>query len=157
MSSSTDQRGPPEDRTDRLVRTLFLAAVRDGHYNTVLALLDEGADPRQELALYEAASRGHLHVARLLMRAGADPCRDNDSALTAAAAGGHTQIVRDLLAAGCDPSVHDHGPLRAAEEHGHHETARALREAGSYNPDLPGDSPGARLHAELRRRSRPDP
>jgi hypothetical protein len=45
-----------------------------------------------------------------------------------------------FLAAGTDISAHDHQALREAEINGHQEAARVLREAGSYNPLIPGEA-----------------
>jgi ankyrin repeat protein len=151
------ERPPPQDRTDRLIHALFLGAVQDGNYYTVLGLIGQGADPRDDFAVCEAAARGHLRILLLLSGAGADLRCHNDSPLCAAASNGHTDVVRELLLAGCDPSVHNHAPLRSAEKNGHLDTARVLRDAGSYNPDIPGDSPAQRAIASIRARFRPDP
>ena len=103
---------PPRDRFDMLVQALFVGAVKDGQFNTVHSLLGAGADPRNSLAVCEAAGRGHLEILRLLRHAGADLRRDNNSALSAASYNGHADVVREMLDAGCDYSVHNHGPLR---------------------------------------------
>lgn len=39
------------ERIDSLVRALFLGTARDGNYHTLHQLLNEGADPRDEVAL----------------------------------------------------------------------------------------------------------
>ena len=72
---------------------------------------------RKWTELHEAAKRGHLDTARLLLERGADPNArepgDNTTPLHWAAAHGHVDVVRALLDAGAD--VHGAGDLHERE------------------------------------------
>jgi len=72
---------------------------------------------RKWTELHEAAKRGHLDTARLLLERGADPNArepgDNTTPLHWAAALGHVDVVRALLDAGAD--VHGVGDLHEGD------------------------------------------
>jgi len=142
-----------DDRYDRLINNLLLAAAQDGNYHTVHALLVEGADPQGSgnAALKEAAARGYAQIVALLLHAGADVHADNEAPLLGAARSGDAATVKLLLDAGADASVHDFKPLRDARERGHEDVARLLQPPASTPA---GTSPLAEDLAEaLRKRA----
>jgi hypothetical protein len=88
--------------------------------------------------LHHAARRGHGRVARLLLRARADPNarnRDGESPLHLAAYAGDAGLVDMLLAAGGDPGAVTAGlretPLMFAARRGHGRVVAALLAAGA--------------------------
>ena len=93
--------------------------------------------PFEYSALHEASRKGYVHVASLLLDAGADVARTTafgDTALTLASCNGHLEVVRLLVAAGADPDdVNAFGDtgLILASYHGHDELAKALLDAGA--------------------------
>jgi ankyrin repeat protein len=74
-------------------------ASRAGHTETVVLLLDRGANihAEDEMALQWAAEKGHTETVALLLERGADIHADNDWPLQAAASNGHTDTVALLL------------------------------------------------------------
>jgi ankyrin repeat protein len=107
-----------------LMQQLYDAVV-EGDGVAVSRLLAAGADPNawvpgrtaswemvQSTALCEAAGRGRLEVARLLLEAGADPSRAADTGCTPlfiAASGGQLEVLRLLLVRGAAmDAVHRH-------------------------------------------------
>jgi uncharacterized protein len=137
----------------------LVEAVLAGDSASVTSLLDDGLPPdsRDEgsTPLYTAAAQGETELARLLLRAGADPNlrsggEQEGTPLCAAACHGHAEIVGALLAYGADPNLREDEwwtPLRWAAGQGHEDVARALLGAGA-NPDL-----GAPLAEAARRGS----
>ena len=104
--------------------------------------------------LHEAASKGHTETVLALLEAGADPnapgitlglgLLGSQTPLDAAANGGHTETVAALLKAGADPNAPgftlglgllgaSRTPLDAAADGGHTKTVSALLKAGA-NP-----------------------
>ena len=85
--------------------------------------------------LYMACLQGHVHVARLLLDAGAQRDQSDRSCKTplwVASRGGHMEIVRLLLQSSADKDRSNRNrttPLWVAAKHGHSEVARLLLQA----------------------------
>jgi hypothetical protein len=100
--------------------------------------------------LHYAASRGHVAIAWLLLRAGADPnaqATDKSAPLHAAASGGHLTIVRLLHCFGARLSPQDdfgETPLHFAAKSGNSASAHSLLVLGASAlvKDRLGDLPG---------------
>jgi hypothetical protein len=80
---------------------ILSVASREGHEEVVSLLLERRMGDKDR-ALVEAASCGRLGVVRLLVERGADPHRDDESAMRAAVEGRHAETARYLADAGCD-------------------------------------------------------
>ena len=87
--------------------TALVLAVTEGHSDTVLALLDAGADPDARevdmTALMIAASNGYADIVRTLLDSGANVSAKTETggtALGAALNAGHSDIVELLKVAG---------------------------------------------------------
>ena len=121
--------------------TMLAAAAKGDRSDTVLALLERGADLNKKVEgfdytpLHVAAQDGHSKVIQLLLTHGADPNLkgfDGWTPLHLAAFGGHTQATQLLLAHGAVAGIaNDDGstPSRLAEEEGHTTVARLLQQA----------------------------
>ncbi len=85
--------------------TALIQAARDGHWNTVAALIDAGAYIDQQVendgtALIAAAAAGHMDIVDLLVGTGADinlAVELDGNPLTAAARAGHFDVVSFLV------------------------------------------------------------
>jgi ankyrin repeat protein len=79
----------------------LVTASREGHPESVKALLDAGANVHSvnDLALRYASMNGHTEVVKLLLDKGADVHAENNYALIWARAYGHTETVKVLEAA----------------------------------------------------------
>jgi ankyrin repeat protein len=96
--------------------TALMAAATAGDLDTVMCLLDQGADVQRKredgyTALHGAALSGNVALAQLLLDRGADPnavyeitnpTYDLQTPATMAAWLGHTEVLRRLLAKGAD-------------------------------------------------------
>jgi hypothetical protein len=82
-------------------------ASRNGHYEMVTYLLENGADlqARDGTPLHWAAEMGHLNIVNLLLDQGADIHSQEDHALRWASVHGHENIVETLLKRGADVHV----------------------------------------------------
>ena len=85
-----------------------------------------------------AAQHGHVTIAEMLLNAGADVDRCNQSwgcsPLLQASQGGHGNLVTLLLKRGADLELPDRGgktPLMAAAEHGHFSVVKSLLSHGA--------------------------
>ena len=137
-------------------------AASKGHTETVLALLEAGADPNAPITLGlgligsqtpldAAADGGHTETVAALLKAGADPNAPgftlgpgllgaSRTPLDAAAKGGHTKMVSALLKAGANPHARQHvafgikllTPLDVARINGHTEMVPALLTAEAH-------------------------
>jgi ankyrin repeat protein len=93
----------------------LVLAARDGHIDTVKALLDKGADVNAKAdkgftALQAAAASGHTEIVRLLLARGADVNAVGffgSNPLRIAAWNGHFDTVRTLLAQGADVNARE--------------------------------------------------
>ena len=117
-------------------RSALIVAATDGHYETVEALLEGGANVNfvghlQETALTCAAIKGNAGLVKLLLRYGADMHYSGfyGNALACASRSGHTETAEILLQAGSD--VESTGHLL-----GHHrvrgQTSLMLAAQGNY-------------------------
>lgn len=124
----------------------LLHAARSGDTAAVVAQLSAGADVNVAdgegvTALYIAADRGFVDIAKVLLDAGADPALpkktpygSGGAAPHAAAAAGHVDVLRLLLEAGVDPNLPDPDagpPLHKAIAFEQTETIALLRAFGA--------------------------
>ncbi|OLQ00914.1 Ankyrin repeat domain-containing protein 50 [Symbiodinium microadriaticum] len=126
----------------------LIDAAADGQVMKVEEFLKRPVDPdvtdNETTALSEAASEGHVEVARLLLEAGAATDMDDPgycTPLSASAMCGHVEVVQLLLEAGADrDKVSDRGtPLSWAAYEGHVEVARSLLQAGAAKDKVDED------------------
>jgi len=105
------RRGKPErdvDARDNLGQTALMRAASEGHTDTVLTLLEAGANVNAKTdhgmtALLNAVGEGQTETVRVLLDAGADVNAKTQigvAALTVATQAGHTEIVELLKKAG---------------------------------------------------------
>lgn len=119
----------------------LMAAVRLGNIDLTQRLLDAGADTeavwRGYTPLGLAASQGNAALARLLVRAGANPDRantDGDAALHAAIRKDHADVIAVLVSAQPDFRFYDRDsrtPLGLAVALGRPDMVRLLLDAGA--------------------------
>ena len=102
-------RGANPDSRDDIGQTALMGAARNGHVQTVIVLLEAGAEVNVKLhatnwtALLLAAFYGHAKVVKALLAHGADPkVRDSEgkTALAWARTKRHRQVVMVLEEAG---------------------------------------------------------
>ncbi len=92
---------------------LLITAAREGHFDVIKRLMDEGFDADCELkygssALMIAASRGHEEIVRLLASAGGKVNRRNKfgiSPFSEASDRGHHRVLRTLVEFGADVNM----------------------------------------------------
>ena len=114
--------------------TLLQWAARTGKENLVQALLAigiavEAPTDLEAAPLHAAARHGHVHVAKVLLAAGAD----GGTLLHRAAWAGEVDVARVLLAAGAAVEAQtdlEATPLYGAARHGHVQVAKVLLAAG---------------------------
>ncbi|KAI8478082.1 hypothetical protein Bbelb_441810 [Branchiostoma belcheri] len=132
----------PNAADGRWQRTPLYQAARNGHHETVSALLTAGADMNardkwQESPLHWAANNGYHEIVSVLLAAGADVNARNDvqdSPLHRAAWNGHHETVSVLLTAGADVNARNEGdytPLHDAATYGHSKCAEILLQHGA--------------------------
>lgn len=138
LSELLEKRTVSPDTEDNTGNSLLILAAREGHAETVAAILRFRPRPDHrnrngDSALMFAASRGDMKLLDLLLAAGAktDPVRGENSwtALHYAAFEGKLPAVERLLAAGADidaltPNLSD--ALMLAARNGHIDIARRL-------------------------------
>ena len=114
------------------------AAVLRGDTRTAVLLLDRGLDPNAGLLLHDAALKGHMDMARLLMERGAKTGVTNGNGSTPlhdAALAGHAAMVELLAEKGSDLNAReaDSGatPLHHAASWGRLETVKVLLAKGA--------------------------
>ncbi|WP_041401427.1 ankyrin repeat domain-containing protein [Salinispira pacifica] len=104
------------DTCDSKDVALLNHAVRGGHDDIIVLLLENGADPnavsgdRGNTPVMDAASTGQTELVRLLLAAGADPdvqSKSGQTGLMMAVGEGFAQISSLFIEAGCDLSVTD--------------------------------------------------
>lgn len=128
------KRGVDPDTVDEQGNTLLILAARDGHLDTVDALLKfrpkvGHRNAAGDSALMLAALKGHAEVADRLLGAGAPVNHDGWTPLMYAAFEGHKAIVERLLAAGADVNAlapNKSNALMLAARNGHVEVVRRL-------------------------------
>lgn len=121
--------------------TAMAAAARNGHVNTVEALVRQGVKPRdQPEAIIAAAGGGHDKVVQLLLDNGASPNAllptdvpggEVRSALGMASLGGHSGTVELLLRARAEARANTSVALRNAIRGGHPDIAEVLIARGA--------------------------
>jgi len=125
------QIAPPAGANVHAVDDLAMwLAAKNGHADTVKALLDGGANVHtdEDAALRLAAGGGHTETVKALLAAGADVHGEQDAALRKASANGHTDTVRVLLEAGAHVRAKEDWALQWAVKNGHTDTVRLLNE-----------------------------
>jgi len=116
--------------------TVLMGATKNGHLESVTALLAAGASPNAQTAdgttaLLVAAQTGNAEIVRALLKAGATVNgrkKNGGTALIDAASDGHVDAVRALLEGGADANLMQDGStaLMAASRKGHTEVVQAL-------------------------------
>ena len=127
-------------QVDRLSRAVFfgdVAIIR----SIVAAGVDEHGTPLlqavkyrecvMDVALYNAAGRGHLQAVELLCAAGGNLHACDDQALKSAATHGHTDVVQLLLERGANVHADGDYALRWASENGHIGVVQLLIQNGA--------------------------
>ena len=119
----------------------LVEAVANGDVESVRVLLDGGADPNLAgggfTPLGLAALRGHAEIARLLLRAGANPTlksKDGNTPLTAAVSFNRLGVIRELLKYPQDLTLYNlegRTALSLAAMEGFEEALTLLLEAGA--------------------------
>jgi hypothetical protein len=128
--------------TKKEARAELVPAAREGHAESVRALLRRGAqvdakEPSGATALIAAASNGHAEIVRVLLAAGADPNAGNNlgrTALMSAAGNRYAEIVRELVKARADVNAKDaegRTALTLAASAGQAEITQTLIQAGA--------------------------
>ena len=118
------------------------AALRKGHSDIALFLLDHHADPnvkdnRCQTPLHIASHEGYTEAIQSLMTRGVDPnAKDskNETPLTVASRHGRLEAIQLLLHHGADANHQGsfgQTPLHIASKNGHHEVARLLLNNGA--------------------------
>lgn len=121
--------------------TALMEATKRGHTDTVLLLLDAGADMdatniRGWTALMEASLKGHDEIGMVLLERGADvnlKSQRGRTALLWASSTGSPEIVEALLANNADVNVKDNEgqtAIKFAARQGHTDIVRLLAAAG---------------------------
>lgn len=96
-------RGAAPDTSDSCGYTPLHYAARNGHPDACLLLLQNGAQvdkctrTGKATSLHRAAYAGHIEVVKHLLKAGADPLKEDSDGLTPlrkAEAQGHTEVVK---------------------------------------------------------------
>ena len=177
-SPTTTQRAPSDERKrTEVCETLKVAmssgrdstlwdAARDGCVETVLALLQAGADPNASrgsdgcTTLWQPVFRGHLDVVRLLLEGGADPNvgdgNTRSTPLMNAASMNRVEETRLLLKSGANvdaSQINGYTALLHAAFEGHVEVARILLQAGA-DVDHTNNQGHTPLHVALRKKQK---
>uniref|UniRef100_A0A0G4HRM2 Uncharacterized protein n=1 Tax=Chromera velia CCMP2878 TaxID=1169474 RepID=A0A0G4HRM2_9ALVE len=139
----------------------LLAAVRRGHKETVIALLEGGADIeahhyRQNNAVQIASRQGHLEILEELLKRGAEvmaKADDKDTALHLAALAGQVEVAGKLIDSKTevnDSNQRGETPLHLAADKGHFGMVSFLLDQGAQvdAKDIYGDC--ALLKASLK-------
>jgi ankyrin repeat protein len=127
----------PDDRTWGSPSSILELVSGWGDVDKMQLLLDHGAQLHDTRALHDAARKGAVAAAALLLDRGVDierldtsiPDPPNGTALHHAARAGHFAVVSLLLARGADRSARDARGRTAREiasEHGHGDVAAIL-------------------------------
>ena len=123
--------------------TLLHFAAAGGHTETVLILIELGADKaiianKFGTPLHVAAANGHVSTVKAMLRAGCPvDVVDNDgcSVLLAAAVNGNAEMIREIVSTpGCDINAADRShmtPLHKVAQHGKTEAALELIRHGA--------------------------
>ena len=114
--------------------TALLCAVQEGFVDIAKYLLKNGAKADENhttSSLYSAAQEGHFKLAKMLLRAKADPNRESKGVcpLFIAAQEGHFKVVKLLLAAKANPDKPNLGgisPLQIATQMGRSDIINTL-------------------------------
>jgi ankyrin repeat protein len=118
------------------------AALRKGHTDIALFLLQQGADAnaqdrRRQTPLHVATREGYIEVIQSLITHGADPNakdRDKETPLALASRYGRLDAIQLLLQHGADANQQGsfgRTPLHVASKNGHHDVARLLLNNGA--------------------------
>lgn len=111
-----------------------------GHSDIAATLLARGANPNREsrnfqrvAPIHSAAAAGSVPIVRILLDAGANPRKEQETGFTAlhtAAANGDVEMVELLLERGASANartLEGRTPATYASEHGHHQVLQLLR------------------------------
>ncbi len=120
----------------------LLIAAKEGDAQTILTLLQQGADIEKstadrETALFLAAQNGRVNAVCVLLGAGANKNKaasNGSTPLYSAALNGYARVVYQLIKAGADtdmPASNGKTPLFMASRHGHAEVVELLMNAGA--------------------------
>ncbi len=120
--------------------TALFHAAKEGHYEIVKFLIDNGAevglgDRSETNALMNAARNGHYEIVKFLLKSGAEvnfASKDNMTALAYAIENGHSAVVKLLLENGANvDSVSSTYGFHKAAVAGQHEIVRLLLDHGT--------------------------
>ena len=136
--------------------TLLHLAAANGHTQTVLLLLWQGADKSvvagtRGTPLHQAAACGRVSTVEAMLKAGCpvDVVSSNGgSVLHAAAEGGNAEVIRELVGTGCDINAADNSgvtPLHVAAANGKTEAVLELIRHGANRVVVAGAG-GTPLH-----------
>ena len=131
-------RGGDVMQPDSQGTTALYQAVVQGQLNTVILLLEHGANPNvgglDQNCLHHAAKMGDVEIARQLLEHGADPNDDQAPPLTIAAESGQTRVVQLLIKHEADVNAQDpqgNTALHYAAANGHLFTVQTLLRYGA--------------------------
>ena len=114
-------------------RTALRQACRDGNFETIKSLVENGADihAKYDKAIRDASRKGHLEVVKFLITSGAYIHTFDDHTVQLASEYGHLDIVKLLVNEGADIYADDNYAAQLASENGHIEVVKFLITEGA--------------------------